>query len=270
MVNVKRTLLPAAVIVGLILVIFYLSNVSETTLEQVTTFPKDSQEVQSQQQSNEPIDASAQNANAGASETLGSAAIKVPALDDDGKAVVTWLTVDVMPGKGRTLADINQLLFWVDTQYSIQVAKAVAANYTKMDLSKLDITYAIETDADIIAGPSAGAALTVATVSALLNSTPNPNVMITGSILPDGSIGEVGGVVEKAMAAKSVGATLFLVPEGQSKQTQYKQERKCESMVSITYCTTKYLPIKTDIQTTAGIDIKEVSTVNEALKYFLG
>jgi len=201
--------------------------------------------------------------------THGSSAIRVPAVDNDGNGVVTWLKVDSAVGEGRTLVNINQLLFWVDTQQSMQIAKSVAQNYTGYDLSKVDIIYTINTDASIIEGPSAGAALTVATVSALYNKTIDPDVMITGTINPNGTIGSVGGILEKAKAAKDVGSKLFLVPVGQSSQTYYQQERNCEKISYITYCTTDYKPVTINISEQAGIEVKEVMSINAALKYFL-
>lgn len=201
--------------------------------------------------------------------TYGSASIKVPAVDENGNGVVTWLKVDLKAGEGRTLVNIDQLLFWVDTQYSIQTAKAVAENYTKMDLSGIDLVYSINTEASLIEGPSAGAALTVATIAALYNKTLNQTVMITGTINPDGNIGEVGGIVEKANAAKDIGATLFIVPEGQATQTYYRQVRRCERIGPINYCTTEYVPQTTNVEQQVGIQLEEASTIGEALKYFL-
>lgn len=269
--SMKQNLLFGAAIILLLLVMLYASSVSETTIETAIEMNKTINQTYAEQTEVEQTEFLLNTTSeAGGSEGLwGSAAIKVPAVDEEGKGIVTWLTVDVVPGKGRTLTDINQLLFWVDTQYSIQTAKTVAENYTNKDLSKVDIIYAIETDADVVEGPSAGAALTVATVAALLNKTVDQNVMITGSIRPDGSIGAVGGIIEKAKAAKDVGATLFLVPEGQSGQVYYKQERKCEQIGPVTYCTTNYIPVETDVEKEVGIDIEEVSTINDALKYFL-
>jgi uncharacterized protein len=161
------------------------------------------------------------------------------------------------------------LLFWIDTQYSIQIAKKVAENITKINVSSVDLIYAIETNASLIEGPSAGAALTVATIAALENKTINQSVMITGTINPDGSIGEVGAVAEKAKASKDVGATLFLVPKGQGTEINYKPVQKCEKIGPITYCTVTYTTEKIDISKSIGIEVKEVSTIEEALKYFL-
>lgn len=201
--------------------------------------------------------------------TYGSAAIKVPAVDENGEGVVTWLKVYSNAGEGRTLVNIDQLLFWVDTQYSIQTAKSVAENYTNANLSKVDLVYSIDTEANLIEGPSAGAALTVATIVAIYNETLNSSVMITGTIRPDGGIGPVGGIVEKAEAAKDIGATLFIVPSGQSTQIYYKPERSCEKIGPITYCSTEYVQQTTDVRKQVGIDVKEVSSIGEALKYFL-
>jgi len=254
-----------AVIIIVIMASSYLSNESETSIEPIGTpyvGPGGNESL-------EDLECLLENVTLKTVEVWGEAAIKVPAVDDKGKGVTTWLTVDVMPGEGRTLTDINQLLFWIDTQYSIQISKAVAASYTEMNLSSLDIIYAIETEALLVEGPSAGAALTVATVAALYNETLYPDVMVTGTINLDGSIGPVGGIIEKAQAAKDVGATVFLVPDGQSQQTNYRQERKCERMGPITYCTTNYYPEIVDVEEQVGIRIEEVSDISEALKYFI-
>ncbi len=195
--------------------------------------------------------------------------LKVPAIDNEGNGVVTTLKVEVRDAEGRVLADVNNLLFWVDTQYSIRVAQRVAQNKTTVNISSVDLIYGIETDASLIEGPSAGAALTIATIAALENKTLNPNVMMTGTINPDGTIGRVGGILEKVKAAKEAGATIFLVPEGQSSQTYYKPVESCEKVGSLTYCTTEYKKEKVNVTETAGIDVVEVSDVGDALKYFL-
>jgi uncharacterized protein len=193
----------------------------------------------------------------------------VPAVDSEGNGVPTKLTVQVIPGNGKILTNINNLLFWVDTQQSIQVAQAVAKNITKADISKVDIIYSIETNATIIEGPSAGAALTIATIAALENKPINTSVMITGTINPDGTIGPVGGILAKAKAAKDVGATLFLVPEGQGVQTTYVPKQQCEKIGPITFCTTEYIKQTVDTKKSIGIQVIEVSNIHEALKYFL-
>ena len=264
----ERKVASLIIIVILILALFNLSGDSTTTIEPFgPSAPQSEQEVSEGEW--EELECLIEGAGKNATEVWGKSSIKVPAVDENGNGVVTWLKVEVMPGEGRTLTDINQLLFWVDTQYSIQVAKAVAANYTKLNISGVDIIYAIDTEAGLVEGPSAGAALTVATVAALYNDTLNPNVMITGTINADGRVGPVGGILEKASAAKDVGAQTFLVPPGQSVQVTYNQVRECERIGPLIYCTTDYVPESVDIEEEAGIDIVEVSNIGEALKYFL-
>lgn len=94
--------------------------------------------------------------------------------------------------------------------------------------------------------------------------------MITGTINPDGSIGPVGGVLVKAEAAKGVGAKLFLVPVGQGVQTSYVPENQCRTIGRYQYCTTDYDSQEVNITSQAGIAVKEVSNISEALKYFIG
>jgi len=195
--------------------------------------------------------------------------LPVPAIDEEGNGVLTMLVVEAVPGKGRVLTDINHLLFFIDTQNSIQIAKAVAQNITGIDTSKIDLIYQIETNASAIGGPSAGAALTIATIAALENKTLNQKVGITGTINLDGSIGPVGGIEEKAKAAKEAGIEIFLVPEGQGTQVSYTPKRECKKIGPILYCTTEYLIKKVDVSESVGIKVKEVSNIQEALKYFL-
>jgi uncharacterized protein len=195
--------------------------------------------------------------------------IKVPAIDRDGNGVMALLSVEAKPGVGRTLTDINQIFFWVDTQGSIRTAKDVAANVTGLDLSKYDIVYSIQADASVIEGPSAGAALGIATIAELENRTINERVTITGTLNENGIVGQVSGIIEKAKAAQKNGMNLILIPEGQKTYTTYSQEKKCEQYIFTTICRTEVKPIKVNIGQEVDIGIQEISNVKEALKYFL-
>ncbi|MEM4500440.1 MAG: S16 family serine protease [Candidatus Woesearchaeota archaeon] len=193
----------------------------------------------------------------------------IPAVDAHGDGVLTLLKVFVTPGEGRTLVDIDQLLFWIDTQQSIQLAKKVAQEITNVDLSKYDIVYTIEEiNATIIEGPSAGAALVIATVAAIQGKELRNDVMITGTINPDGSIGQVGGILAKAKAAKEAGAKIFLVPKGQGTQVNYVPKEECEKINYFTFCRITYKREVVNVGEFVGIKIIEVSNIREALKYF--
>jgi len=197
-----------------------------------------------------------------------SATIYVPAVDENGNGVALQLTVRREAGNGEILIDINSLLFWFDTQKSIQTARDVAQNLTGADTGGINLVYMIDTNASLVGGPSAGAALAMATIAALENKSLNSSIMITGTINPDGTIGQVGGILEKAKTAKQAGAKLFLVPKGQGTETFLKPEEKCAENRRFVYCETRYRQVVTDISESAGIPVKEVSTIADAEKYF--
>jgi uncharacterized protein len=200
------------------------------------------------------------------SDNVSTVYISVPAVDAEGRGVVSNITVQAMPGSGRVLTNIDKLLFWIDTQYSIQVAKAVAKNITGIDMSNFDLVYTIKANASLVEGPSAGAAITVATIAAIQNKSINQSIMLTGTIEEDGSIGPVGAISQKIAAAKQFGAKLFLVPKGSLVEiSSWQREQKCTKKDGITWCEINYVPIPKDL----GIEIKEVKDISQVLEYIL-
>ena len=200
---------------------------------------------------------------------ISMASVFMPAVDADGNGVTTILDVQILEGSGRALANIDKLLFWTDTQNSIRTARSVAEEITGKDLSNYDLVYTIRANASVIEGPSAGAALTIATIAALEKKDINTSVMITGTINHDGTIGPVGEILEKAKAAKEIGAQLFLVPLAQSSQITYSSIKHCEPIGWSEICTIEQVPKKIDVSEQSGIEVREVRTIHEALKYFL-
>ena len=200
---------------------------------------------------------------------ISMASIFMPAVDSEGRGVTTVLDVQILEGSGRALANIDKLLFWTDTQNSIRTARSVAEEITEKELSNYDLVYTIRANASVIEGPSAGAALTIATIAALENKAVNTSVMITGTINHDGTIGPVGEILQKAIAAKDIGAEVYLVPLAQSTQIKYTNKRYCEQIGWSEICTIEQIPEKIDVAEESGIDVIEVRTVEEALEYFL-
>ncbi|MFQ5815696.1 MAG: S16 family serine protease [Candidatus Hydrothermarchaeaceae archaeon] len=89
-----------------------------------------------------------------------------------------------------------------------------------------------------INGASAGAAITITMIAFAQDRDLNPNVVITGTIISDGRIGPVDFIEEKAAAAKSVNATILLVPKGRGASVE-------------------------------GIEIVEVEDITEVMAYML-
>lgn len=195
--------------------------------------------------------------------------ITIPAVDTEGNGITTTMFVQAFPGFGRILTNIDRLLFWVDTQNSIRRSTQIAENITGMNMTGYDILYTIQANASVIGGPSAGAAITIATIAALQNRTINDSVMITGTVNHDGTIGPVGNILEKAIVSKEVGAELFLVPLTQSTEVTYKTREYCEKIGWVDFCSTETYPVKVDIEEDAEIAVKEIMNIEEAVEYML-
>ncbi len=185
------------------------------------------------------------------------------------KGVMATAVVHVQPGSGHVFVDTYPLTE-IDTQASARLARDVAFKTLEKNPNKYDVFYTIRSDSPIIGGPSAGGALTVATMAALLCLNVSPDAIMTGTINPDGSIGPVGGIFEKASAASEHGAKLFLLPKGQSKIIMEKTERnKIPFGVQIV---TK--PVEIDLKEYArenwNMSVVEISNVKDAIKYMTG
>ncbi|MHB8594700.1 MAG: PDZ domain-containing protein [Acidimicrobiales bacterium] len=77
-----------------------------------------------------------------------------------------------------------------------------------------DLPFSVGIASDNIGGPSAGLAFTLGIINELSGGrlTGGRIVAATGTIRPDGSVGDVGGVAQKTVAVERAHATLFLVP----------------------------------------------------------
>jgi PDZ domain-containing protein len=77
----------------------------------------------------------------------------------------------------------------------------------------------IRIDTRRVSGPSAGLAFTLAIIDDLTpgDLTGGRKVAVTGTILPDGHVGVVGGVEQKTVTARENGATLMIVPADEAK-----------------------------------------------------
>ncbi|HLE97648.1 MAG TPA: S16 family serine protease [Candidatus Thermoplasmatota archaeon] len=118
-------------------------------------------------------------------------------------------------GSGHVFIDTYPLT-QVDMQGSARLAVRVASSVTGVSMRSHDFFFVVRSGSSIIGGPSAGAILTVGTIAALANLTIDPTIMMTGTVNPDGTIGPVGGVPEKATAAAEANARVFLYPAGQT------------------------------------------------------
>jgi len=199
-----------------------------------------------------------------------TASIDLPAVQADGTGVLSKLEVEVIPGKGRVLLTINPLT-GLQTQSSEIIAVSIAKKYTDFNFSNYDVIFTIDAGgASVVEGPSAGAAMAVAVIAAVEEKEIREDAGITGTIQPDGRIGHVGGIFEKAEAAAQGGDKIFLIPEGDSIQATLveKVEEPAPGWI-IRRIVTEYIDISKKVEEEYDIKLIEVSTIKEAVDILL-
>ncbi len=199
--------------------------------------------------------------------------LKAPAVSKTSSGqlvgVVTDFVITVAPGSGHVYVETWPLAE-VDMQASARLAAQIAGKVTGKDMSKYDVFIQIKADTPIIGGPSAGGTMTVGIIAALEGWKINPKVMMTGMINPDGTIGPVGGILEKAAAAHEAGVDLFLIPQGQRIQyVQQTEKREVGGIVEIKSQTERVDVVKY-AKERWGLQVLEVSDIYQAVYYFTG
>ena len=97
------------------------------------------------------------------------------------------------------------------TKDSVFNAASVIRRITGLDMGDYDIHVNVIGGAKID-GPSAGAAITVCIISALLNKPVRQDIAVTGEISLRGKIKPVGGIFEKIYGARRKGIKQVLIP----------------------------------------------------------
>lgn len=184
--------------------------------------------------------------------------------------VATEFVITVAPGSGHVYIETWPLAE-VDMQASARLATQVAGRVLQVDMSQYDVFVRVRAESSIIGGPSAGATMTVGIIAALMGWDVNPKVMMTGMINPDGSIGPVGGILEKASAAHQAGAEVFLIPEGQRIQyIQETQKKEIGGIIQIVNTETQPVDVVEYARERWGLKVIEVKDIYEAVYYFTG
>ncbi len=135
------------------------------------------------------------------------------------------LTIEaaVMPGKGNiirtgSLGDVMKES--VEAARSVVRARAARLGIKDEMFEKRDIHIHVPDGATPKDGPSAGAAMTTAFVSALTGIPVKADVAMTGEITLRGEVTGIGGLKEKLLAAHRGGVRTVLIPEENVKDLQ--------------------------------------------------
>lgn len=136
-------------------------------------------------------------------------------------------------------------------QAAAWTAATVGSMLSGVDPRGVKVSYSLDESID---GPSAGGILTTAVLTTLQGYGPlSQNVTMTGTVLPSGALGPVGGIPAKLRAAAEAGINTVLVPLGQSIAVDPANGRQV---------------VVDDLAAQLEIDVVPVATVQESLGYF--
>jgi len=200
-------------------------------------------------------------------------AVQQPTGEVTYEGVTMLAEVDLKPGDGRILIDTEPRV-GIELQSSMRSAASVAENLTGVSLASTDIILSVraEREVDVVDGPSAGVAVTIALIAAVRHQAVPKDVYMTGTVSPDGSIGPVGAVAEKALAAAQRGAKTFIVPQGEA-DVVIARPQVIHPIPGFTF--TIYRQFWVNLASYLKdqgytVTVIEASTVNEAYKTTLG
>jgi len=195
----------------------------------------------------------------------GSCANIVAVRSDTHSGVIGKVHVELKEGNGNVLVNTNPFVEST-TQYSVREAVKVAENYTNINIANSDIIVYFDINGTLIGGPSAGAAITAATIAAIENKEVRQDAVITGTIKEGGHIGQVSGVFEKAVAAEEKGMELFLMAKGQG---VYEQRIKKEEIFGFTFERVYSTPIDLKEYMKGKMEVEEESKIDDVVAYMV-
>ncbi len=163
------------------------------------------------------------------------------------QGISTPIYLNVTPGTGIVNVTAGNAAVGSDTVQSARYAVAYATSYLGVNESSYNFNFSILSAGSNVSGPSAGLPLTLLTIAALKHTQLPQNLVATGTISTNGSVGPIGGIFDKARSAKTIGANVFLVPYVPNDSFEY---------------TLYYLS-----QQSTGIPIVEVSNAIQAVPY---
>lgn len=178
--------------------------------------------------------------------------MSIYAVTSSDQALEARLDITIRPGSGKIWSSVGPLV-GTSTQHTERISVEIAKNYFK-DVDKYDYLFDINSNASVVEGPSAGAAMSLLLISMLEDHNLPAYVGITGQIMEDGSIGAVGGVFEKAKKASETGKKLFMIPKGEA----YQMHRFPDGVKTVNLVEYGY--------SEWGMKVVEVSNIDEALK----
>ncbi len=180
--------------------------------------------------------------------------MKIFAVSGTDSAMDANLEIEIHPGTGQILTNINSLV-----GNATQESQKNAVNATDKVIgdtkTKYDYVFDIQSGAYSIDGPSAGAAMALLMVSMFKDKNIATEVSMTGTITQDGYVGDVGGIYQKSKRASEIGIKLFMIPLGNREQV-VTIDGEVQKIDLIDYAYKEW-----------GMKIVEVQTLSDVLGY---
>ena len=142
----------------------------------------------------------------------------------EGEGVAFPIEVDIInSGTGAVSIDVSNVEYETDFQTAVRTAAVVAAEYSGEQMSDKNVVvrFLIDSEGEVVTidGSSAGGLVAAMMIAGLTGREINDDVLVTGTIKPDGTIGSVGSLDAKTEAAIDFGAHVLIVPESQDFQS---------------------------------------------------
>ena len=137
---------------------------------------------------------------------------------ENKQGVVAHLLLEVQPGTGQVFIGTSSFAA-IDTQITTKQAKEIACEFLEQTCDVYDFFYTIQTNSQIVKGPSAGVATAILTIATIEKVEVKEGIAITGTILSGGIIGNVGGLPEKVKLAADNHKSKVLIPYGRLDET---------------------------------------------------
>ncbi len=167
-----------------------------------------------------------------------------PAIGEEGKGTLVKFTLHSFPGGGRILVNVRGASYKPDVEEAFRNSVHYAEQYLGVSLKRQDFVLEVgEEDFQQVSGGSAGAMFSAAVIALQSDRRLREDRVMSASLDENGSLGAVGGIEEKILAAQADGKGIFLVSQDQ--EIRYSQELQ------------------------AQIQIQRAKTLQEALSYLV-
>ena len=135
-----------------------------------------------------------------------------------GRTAGQKVTITVAHGGKDPAKKANHTDVTVELMKSPDDPTHTIIGFVPADSRTVKLPFEVAISTSDIGGPSAGLAFTLALLDELTpgNLMGKGHVVATGTMNEDGTVGAIGALRQKSIAVRDAGATLFLVPAGQS------------------------------------------------------